>query len=84
VRLLFAQLVAVGVLQSPYLSRPPVVGDNMSKEGGGLQHYHSHQTFFFSKFNIPTSNMPTISRSYKLTAPWSFESWLRANYQSFN
>jgi hypothetical protein len=69
VRLLFAQLVAVGVLQSSYLSRPPVVGDSMSKEGGGLQHYHNHQTFFFSKFNIRTSNMPTISKSLKLTVP---------------
>jgi hypothetical protein len=64
VRLLYAQLVALAVLQLPHLSRPLVVGDSLSEEGGGLQHYHSHQTFFLKKFTIPTSNMSTISRSY--------------------
>jgi hypothetical protein len=41
------------VLQSPTLSRPPVVGDSGFEEGGGLQHIQSHQPIFLDLIHHP-------------------------------
>jgi hypothetical protein len=57
-------LVAVEVLQSPHLSRPPVMGNRWFEEGGGLQHSHSHQPLKKTKFTISLSYISTVSSSY--------------------